>query len=67
MSERRRLLINRAMCNACREVVESKHRHDFKYCGCGQMHVDGGLAYTKRGYKAEGFTELSEYEPEVSP
>jgi len=29
----------------CNEVVESKHRHDFKRCPCGQTAVDGGDAY----------------------
>ena len=29
-------------CKKCNEVIESKHRHDFKFCSCGTIAIDGG-------------------------
>ncbi len=59
-----RLLRNRIRCNACGDVIESKHVHDFHSCKCGACFVDGGLEYKRRGYGAAGFEELSETEGE---
>lgn len=51
-------------CNHCGDVIESKHTHDFKWCKCNTVYVDGGLSYLKRGFvnSPNDFTELSEYE-----
>ena len=43
-----RVTRNRARCKACGSVIESKHRHDYVTCSCGQIAVDGGLDYLKR-------------------
>ena len=61
-AEPKRIVRNMARCNKCGDVVESKHRHDFVSCTCGQMSVDGGHEYLRRLYGAEGFTEMSEHE-----
>ena len=39
---------NAAKCLRCKEVVESKHRHDYQTCKCGNVSVDGGLDYLRR-------------------
>ena len=57
-----RILRNVARCNACGEVVESRHRHDFVSCACGETSVDGGREYLRRVYGAKGYTEMSEHE-----
>jgi len=31
-------------CRICLETIESKHRHDFKYCSCGAVAIDGGIS-----------------------
>jgi hypothetical protein len=36
-------------CPKCHEVIWSRHRHDFRYCKCGAVYVDGGRDYLKRG------------------
>ena len=46
-------------CNNCGEIIESQHRHDFKYCSCKRVAVDGGKDYLRRLGKREDFTELS--------
>lgn len=47
-----RIIRNAAKCLACGVTVESRHRHDFKECGCdNQVMVDGGHAYLRGGAK----------------
>lgn len=54
---------NIAKCRACGDVVESRHRHDWKQCFCGEMFVDGGKDYLRRGYGKKGYIELSTWGP----
>ena len=35
-------------CRKCLDTIESKHRHDFKYCSCGAVGIDGGIAAGNR-------------------
>lgn len=58
-----KIKINKIKCNYCEDVIVSEHRHDFKYCKCGKVAVDGGNDYLKRCYtnSPDDFTELSEY------
>jgi hypothetical protein len=30
------------------ETIESKHIHDFKYCACGAVGIDGGISSGNR-------------------
>lgn len=32
----------RAKCRKCNEIIESKHRHDYVTCSCGEISIDGG-------------------------
>lgn len=60
----RQLTRNAIGCKHCGDVVESRHRHDFKYCRCKKVAVDGGLSYARRVYPTEpevDYVELSEY------
>lgn len=58
---------NRAKCLKCGEIIESTHRHDFVTCSCGNLSVDGGLDYTRRGYRdgEDSYEDLNEYERET--
>ena len=49
---------NRAKCRLCDDVIESKHRHDFVTCKCGEISVDGGTVYLRR--LAKNFRNLIE-------
>ena len=51
---------NAARCLKCNDVIESKHRHNFVWCSCETIFVDGGLDYLKRGGWPEYFEDLSE-------
>lgn len=36
---------NRAKCKLCKSIIESKHRHDYVTCSCGEISIDGGNDY----------------------
>ena len=56
-----KILINKIRCNSCGDEIESTHVHDFKFCSCGSVAVDGGHEYLKRSFTngLDDFTELS--------
>ena len=58
------IIVNKIKCKKCGDVIESTYRHDFKFCKCGAVAVDGGKDYLRRlGYE-EDYEELSEVEKE---
>ncbi len=42
---------NLAVCKKCKDLIESKYRHDFVQCKCGEIFVDGGNDYHRAGAK----------------
>ena len=62
MSEMRKIKSNKIRCRKCGEIIESVSVHDFKFCKCGAVAVDGGHEYLRRCGSLENFEELSEYE-----
>lgn len=63
---RKRMKINRIKCKHCNDIIESFDQHDFKWCKCGKVAVDGGLLYGKRLFPElpieDHIEDLSEYE-----
>ena len=58
----RKLVKNAAKCVLCEDIIESKYRHDFVSCKCGEIFVDGGLDYQRAGANSfTNFIDLSEY------
>lgn len=54
---------NALKCLKCGDVIESKDRHDYVTCSCGNVSVDGGLDYLRRSFiEADSWEDLSEYE-----
>lgn len=53
---------NSIRCLKCGEEIESTHRHDFKYCRCRNVFVDGGKDYLRRGYSSLAWQDTSEFE-----
>ena len=42
---------NRIKCKKCGDIIESYDVHDFKWCSCKSVAVDGGREYLRRlGY-----------------
>ena len=59
------ILRNMAKCLKCNETLESKHRHDYVSCSCGNLAVDGGKTYLRRAFLDYSLIqELSEIEEE---
>ena len=54
------IIINKIRCKKCGDVIVSTHRHDFKFCKCGAVAVDGGKDYLRRCGKREDWEELSQ-------
>ena len=55
-----RIKVNKIRCNKCGEIIESKSVHDFKFCKCGAVAVDGGKDYLRRCGNREDWEDLSE-------
>ena len=63
-----KIIYNRIRCKHCGDVIESYSVHDFKFCSCGSVAVDGGHEYLSRSFKVspeEDFEDLSEVLPIV--
>ena len=58
----KKIIRNRIKCKKCGEIIESTIRHDFKFCKCGAVAVDGGKDYLRRVGNKDDYEELIEYE-----
>lgn len=38
-------------CPSCGDVIFSRARHDFHWCSCGEVAIDGGFDYVKISFK----------------
>lgn len=58
-----KIYANKVKCKKCGDIIESKDRHDFEWCSCGSVGVDGGKDYLRRSAQnLDDFIELSEYD-----
>ena len=46
-----KIIRNAAHCLSCNKIIESEYSHDFVRCECGNVFVDGGKSYIRRGVK----------------
>lgn len=62
----RKIVVNKIMCNYCGDMIESESVHDFKWCSCGKVAVDGGHEYLKRMFTVSqgDYIDYSEFEDE---
>ena len=58
----RKIIVNKIRCKRCGDVIESKSVHDFKFCKCEAVAVDGGHDYLRRLGETEDWEDLSKYE-----
>lgn len=59
-----KLTKNALKCLECGDIIESKSVHDFRYCMCGAIFIDGGLEYSRRGGNLSKMEDMSEWEYE---
>ena len=57
-----KIIVNKIKCIKCGDVIESSSIHDFRFCKCGSVAVDGGRNYLRRCGNREDWEELSEIE-----
>lgn len=57
-----KIMVNKIRCKKCGDVIESRSVHDFKFCKCESVAVDGGHNYLRRLGEPENWENLSEYE-----
>ena len=50
--------LNIVLCHICGDMIESEHQHDFKWCNCRNVAVDGGSAYLRRMYNTDEWSEI---------
>ena len=53
------IIKNVIRCKKCGDVIESKTRHDFKWCKCHSCAVDGGHDYLRRVGDRDVWEDLS--------
>ena len=56
-----KIIRNSAKCAKCGDEIESKYHHDFKFCKCHSIAVDGGKNYIKRCGELEDIIDTSIY------
>ncbi len=56
------IIINKIKCKKCGNIIESFSIHDFKFCKCGAVAVDGGHDQLRRCGNREIWEELSKVE-----
>lgn len=44
----KKILVNKIQCRKCKDIIESHGQHDFKWCQCGTVGVDGGKDFLRR-------------------
>ncbi len=45
--------INAIKCPSCKDVLYSRSRHDFRYCSCEEVSIDGGFEYSRISFNKE--------------
>ena len=59
-----KIKLNRIKCKKCGDIITSEYTHNFKWCSCHSVAVDGGNSYLKRCGDLESYEDLSECEGE---
>jgi len=54
-----RIIRNSVRCGLCGDEIESRHRHDFVQCRCGNVAVDGGHDYLRRVFSGGPYEDTS--------
>ena len=61
------LVRNAKYCKKCEDTIESKSVHDFKYCKCKSIAVDGGLQYHRSLGDLKDMDDRSMWRTEAPP
>jgi len=50
--------ITSILCEECGTTMFSRAQHDFRYCPCGNIAVDGGRDYLRFLYKTDKYKKI---------
>lgn len=54
------IISNQIKCNSCGDTPYSANTHDFKWCSCKSVAVDGGQSYLRRSFTSKtGYQDQS--------
>ena len=59
--KRIRTLVHCIKCPSCRDIIYSRTRHDFHFCTCGSIAIDGGFDYLRVMYNKKYPKNLKKY------
>ena len=59
-----KIIANKIQCKKCQDIIESRYTHDFVWCKCGSVAVDGGKSYLRRCGEPDDMIDMSEYRDE---
>lgn len=65
-----KIIRNIIRCKHCGDIIESVSVHDFKFCSCGSVAVDGGHDNLRRLFLTspdDDYEDLSVVESEDAP
>lgn len=57
----KKIILNSIRCKTCKDLLVSLHVHDFRWCSCGKVAIDGGKEYLKRCGSSTDYTDNSVY------
>ena len=60
------MIIKGIRCLICYDTIYSRARHDFHYCSCGAVFIDGGFDYMRIGYDKKENYEMTEIEVDTT-
>ena len=61
LSNDNKILVNKIQCRKCKDIIKSKCFHDFKWCTCKSIAIDGDLEYLRRVGNLEDIIKLSKF------
>ena len=41
------MVVKAIKCNKCKDIIYSRYKHDFRWCSCESVAIDGGFDYLK--------------------
>jgi len=44
--------VNATGCRLCHYTIFSRARHDYRFCQCGEIGIDGGFDYLRGSYRS---------------
>jgi hypothetical protein len=50
--------INAIQCPNCKDIVYSRAKYDKRFCGCGDVAIEGGFDYRKISFRGMSPTSL---------